>query len=555
MADAEAAAAEAKRRRAHERKARYEALMRPWPIKLAASKSKGRHIVAKEDLAEGSLVISETASGFSIMKPLMDEVCLYCLGPLKALEPATDDDSAFLGPQRGQRGIVCKGCRKQSYWCSEACQKLDESRHSRECDILKELPGITSSHSVDYGLFRLILAILTNRSPEDDGSEGFVPEESSGAGCSGPTPFSYVRDLVSHRSSCKQSWLNAVQNAAEDLSSQLPSDLAASASELVTMACQINSNSHGLLDPVGNTNSVIGVGLFPLASMFNHSCSPNCSFVGGSHGRLVIRTLRPIARGEELCVSYVDLFYPKDKRREKLLETKFFFCDCSRCSPEAQEGIVDPDLYLEGVYCRDCREGIYISDSSDDELMKCSNCGSSLERSAFNDFQAAVERDFDAAFDFVKARHTSSALQALQRFRKKYAGQICPQHHHYFNSLVPLMNCSMKERNFKDASGYIQEIIRTMEGSHVMPANWPELSDFYYHLGDVEEIRAKAIEAGLETGLETGLEGSKSADDCYGVSLDAFRKCWDMRKVAFGAEHAKTLDAEEQVHRLKSARH
>lgn len=48
--------------------------------------------------------------------------------------------------------------------------------------------------------------------------------------------------------------------------------------EAVRLACRVNVNAHGLRDDSGS-NLVIGVGLFPLTAMINHSCRPNCTFV------------------------------------------------------------------------------------------------------------------------------------------------------------------------------------------------------------------------------------------------------------------------------------
>ena len=48
--------------------------------------------------------------------------------------------------------------------------------------------------------------------------------------------------------------------------------------EVVELACRVNVNAHGFGDDF-KPNSVIGVGLFPLAAMVNHSCRPNCTFV------------------------------------------------------------------------------------------------------------------------------------------------------------------------------------------------------------------------------------------------------------------------------------
>ena len=66
------------------------------------------------------------------------------------------------------------------------------------------------------------------------------------------------------------------------------------------------------------TNECLGIGLFPVASLANHACEPNCvqSFRGR---RIVFRALRPIAPGDELCITYIDLLSYFWDRRNALL--------------------------------------------------------------------------------------------------------------------------------------------------------------------------------------------------------------------------------------------
>lgn len=47
--------------------------------------------------------------------------------------------------------------------------------------------------------------------------------------------------------------------------------------EMVELACRVNVNAHGLRDESGS-NYVMGVGMFPLTAMINHSCRPNSTF-------------------------------------------------------------------------------------------------------------------------------------------------------------------------------------------------------------------------------------------------------------------------------------
>lgn len=69
----------------------------------------------------------------------------------------------------------------------------------------------------------------------------------------------------------------------------------------------------------------VGIGLYPTVSLINHSCDPNAdlTFYGDS---VVVRAIRNIAEGEEICISYGPLFYEvKQRARHSQLKGVYFF--------------------------------------------------------------------------------------------------------------------------------------------------------------------------------------------------------------------------------------
>ncbi|CAK0824209.1 unnamed protein product [Prorocentrum cordatum] len=75
--------------------------------------------------------------------------------------------------------------------------------------------------------------------------------------------------------------------------------------------------------------------VFRTLARANHSCLPTC-IVDGDEGTL--RLVRDVAAGDELTVSYLDdatLMWPRDRRREELIDRYDFLCRCGRCeAPE-----------------------------------------------------------------------------------------------------------------------------------------------------------------------------------------------------------------------------
>lgn len=93
-------------------------------------------------------------------------------------------------------------------------------------------------------------------------------------------------------------------------------------------ACQ--SNSFGVYS---SGDDCLGSGLYPEASLFNHSCAPNLCRVMRPGRTAAFYALRDIPRGEPLTICYIELCEDSTaERRRTLMDAYRFFCGCSRCS-------------------------------------------------------------------------------------------------------------------------------------------------------------------------------------------------------------------------------
>lgn len=92
-------------------------------------------------------------------------------------------------------------------------------------------------------------------------------------------------------------------------------------------ACQCNS--FGMFSP---DDVCIASGLYPEASLFNHSCAPNLCRVMRPGRAACFYALRRIQRGEPLCICYTDVQESSTaERRRLILEAYRFLCQCPRC--------------------------------------------------------------------------------------------------------------------------------------------------------------------------------------------------------------------------------
>ena len=74
----------------------------------------------------------------------------------------------------------------------------------------------------------------------------------------------------------------------------------------------------------------LGSGLWILPSLFNHSCCPSAR-VSAVGDLLFVRTVRPIAAGEEVFLSYIDGSLSAEERAAKVSGNWGFVCACPRC--------------------------------------------------------------------------------------------------------------------------------------------------------------------------------------------------------------------------------
>ncbi|QSZ32902.1 hypothetical protein DSL72_002483 [Monilinia vaccinii-corymbosi] len=99
--------------------------------------------------------------------------------------------------------------------------------------------------------------------------------------------------------------------------------------DAVESLCRLSTNAFRVESNIGN--GPIGICLDPLLARANHRCHPNSSITFDGK-RATLRALSPIAKGEQVFLSYIDETQRREVRQAALAETWFFNCNCDRCS-------------------------------------------------------------------------------------------------------------------------------------------------------------------------------------------------------------------------------
>ncbi|KAK1891414.1 N-lysine methyltransferase SMYD2-A [Dissostichus eleginoides] len=83
-------------------------------------------------------------------------------------------------------------------------------------------------------------------------------------------------------------------------------------------------------------HSIPTAGYPPHVALMNHSCSPNV-IVTYKGTVAEVRAIREIDPGDEVFNSYIDLLYPTEDRKERLLDSYFFSCQCTECTSKSKD--------------------------------------------------------------------------------------------------------------------------------------------------------------------------------------------------------------------------
>lgn len=128
-----------------------------------------------------------------------------------------------------------------------------------------------------------------------------------------------------------------------------------------------------------------GLGIWFTASFLSHSCIPNALWVASDQGKFSLVARRPIRKGDEICISYLDdesLAKPPLQRRKMLAASKGFLCRCERC-----EGTAD----VKPRFCWICGQIVYFCPEAKDAQFSRRNsaCQGVVSNMMYGSFFAA----------------------------------------------------------------------------------------------------------------------------------------------------------------------
>ncbi|KAK6541000.1 hypothetical protein TWF694_008381 [Orbilia ellipsospora] len=290
--------------------------------------SAGRFIHASTLVSAGSEIIRVEDPLICIPDEAhLDNCCHYCMSE----ESSTGTESVYQAYKLPVKLSYCLGCRVVKY-CSKACQTADWKRknHKYECDIYKaQYPRILPTPA------RAMLRMAKH----------FLNETPSAK------VFGGIGGLKAHTEEFQKAggerWEmgNLTAKATAEFS-KVSKQISFEPDFMRDLYCKLLINS---VTVTTQTFDPIGICLTYQAAMFNHSCDPNAVMLFDGR-RLVVRSLKEIAKDTEITISYIDNLMTGKERRRELSERYFFDCKCSKCTSEPPS----PDY----IVCPKCDQSV-----------------------------------------------------------------------------------------------------------------------------------------------------------------------------------------------------
>ncbi|RWS26693.1 SET and MYND domain-containing protein 4-like protein [Leptotrombidium deliense] len=325
-------------------------------IAVKFSENKGRHIVSTSDINVNEMLVVEKPYSWCLDESLFLYRCQQCL------------------KQLNYSGLPCFGCNEVLF-CSAACRENAEVYHKNECNYSL---NALSSMGVGYLVLRTLLtAKVENMCNQVNSVNKKVNEVDSYY----ETNYNAVFKLGNHESDhqCDENFQFAIAsllilNVYEKKLSEKLTDLNRKqlAIAILHHCQQLNTNVITIhSQDISNTleyevmEKRIGFGLYPIISLFNHSCQPNTvAFHSGSE--ITIKTSRKVKAGDELYFCYgpsvAGMSY---KDRQAALKSQYYFdCDCVACISRVENK-------RRAFKCPKCNGALIINEDSTNECITC----------------------------------------------------------------------------------------------------------------------------------------------------------------------------------------
>lgn len=369
-------------------------------FKIAESVEIGRHVVTTVPVHRGQVVIHDTPI---VTGPTRDSepVCLGCYRPINLEKKyGTSGD----GPLPH---TLCPRCK----WpmCGEDC--TNSSRHKPECYFLFQSGCRINACDTD-SLYDVIM-VLRCLYLRDTDQESWV----SLCSLQSCDPSSMDEELVDRAKKVANLICGTFK-----LGDRFTREL------VFEMCGRLETNSFEI--PLG-LSSVSVQGVYGVGCMVEHCCIPSAHRTFNSDLSLTIRAAYSLEAGDSVSLCYSDSLWTTAQRREHLVYSKDFICNCDRCNDKTENG-----TYLSGLKCLKCPEGFYLPDTPLDctSTWTCTQCKVQSPQG----YSDMADSKVSAAIATLEG--DGLTVDSCNKFLKTYSKVLHPNHAHILDVKYSLLN-------------------------------------------------------------------------------------------------------------------
>jgi len=313
-----------------------------FPVRVNKHPYKGRQMITSRDVEVNEVLLADSPYVWIVDDGAKTYVCQNCF-----LEK--DEELPNFLP--------CSDCC-QVWYCSEECKSTDYLQHNQdECAIFKAMETEEYSSAIITEM-KLLVRTISRKSLEalfDEGADPLGDDGVSAMPNDNGLRYKDYTSLITNRESFPQATIESldywicdyIRRLGEWVGGRTETNI-----ELLDILLRNRCNAfyiQGRLREAAVAHGIVGqsrgCGIYVRNSFFNHSCQPNVNYwVVENSLRVECTASFPVKKGEELNISYIDTAQDLTARREKLLESYLFTCDCVRCTrEEAGDDAVEGD--------------------------------------------------------------------------------------------------------------------------------------------------------------------------------------------------------------------
>lgn len=183
------------------------------------------------------------------------------------------------------------------------------------------------------------------------------------------------------------------------------------------------------------------LGLYATGCIIEHNCIPNCHFVFDKKNgfKLTVRSARGIRKGEHIATCYSNILWGTQLRRQQLIDTKYFDCQCERCVDPTELGSHFSSLRCLGSDESSCEGGVQtaVNPLADIDKLEwtCDKCPVRVPGDQVAYLVTKMSEEVD------KVINKTPTVPAVEALMEKLGNFLHPQHYHMFtlkHSLIQL---------------------------------------------------------------------------------------------------------------------